>query len=622
MRLSHLTRSAYIRIVLALPLLVYLSIILFWHSDGRYRITGDEPHYLLIAESLARDHDLKIENNYLTNSPAQEAAGLDFSRPEHIIPHTQNQFSRHNVGLPILLAGPYALGGVLAAKIFIAIIAGLWPFLIYAILFDITSSRAWSLIVALTIAVGLPFTAGSNQVFPDLLAGLIIAFVTWKILARLRSKYKTPPSILITGAAPFLIAFLPWLHVRFSAPAVLLLGAYVASADRTSWQRRLRQSLVPMVIVIFSFMLLGIYQHFAFNNIWGPYSGKDLTWQPQEILMILLGLHWDQSQGLFIQQPLFLLGLVGLPLVIKENLRTAIILALLYASVLIPSAMHTALYGGHSFYGRFWWPVFGLWVFPLAYTVKVMLKTKAFLLILCLMSIAFQIGLATKWLVHDGFLINRNLPLWTSHTFFEGTKLTRYFPSFVDFNTYLQQPANYVAVAFGLLLIVTATLWRGPVARRFLIPVWVAFLIIAIGVIMYIPPAPFSTWFFQARDLPSKFGAIEGSNRIVNDKEGQGIFTYGPYVKLIAGVYKVKLNYESAKSIVAPGRFSVIYDQGKEVAGAELPPDTTNGECEQTFQVSDSQSLNSLFEFRVSYNGRGYLKVKSIALTPISLATG
>jgi|GEM_PF-5726064 len=337
--------------------------------------------------------------------------------------------------------------------------------------------------------------------------------------------------------------------------------------------------------------------------------------------MILLGLHWDQAQGLFVQQPLFLLGLIGLPLAMRKNLRAVIILALLYASVLVPSAMHTALYGGHSFYGRFWWPVFGLWVFPLAYTVKVMLKAKVFLLILCLMSIGFQVWLATKWLTHDLFLLNSSSPLWMSHPFFEGTNLSRYLPSFVDFNTYLKQPANYLVVVFGLLLVVTAVLW-GRAPRRFLIPVWLTFFVAAISVTLAIPPAPFTTRLFHARDLPSQFGTIDGTSRVVNDKEGRGIFTYGPYVKLNAGIYKVNLNYESAGSVIAPGRFSVIYDQGNEVAGVELPADINDGACEQVFEVKDSQSATSLFEFRVSYNGRGYLKVKSITLTPISLAAG
>jgi len=620
MRLNLPFRSAYVGVVLALPLLVYVSVTVFWHSRGLYRITGDEPHYLLIAESLIRDHDLRVENNYLTDNPVQEAARLDFSRPEHLIPHTQNQFSRHNIGLPIVLAVPYAIGGVLGAKIFMAIIAGLWAFLLYGILLDITSSRVWSLAGALSLAVGLPFTVESNRIVPDLAAGLIILFITWKILRRLRTEQQTPSSLLTGYGLVLLIAFLPWLHIRFGPPAVLLLIAYVASARRISWQGRLRQSLVPIAIVVFSFVLLGIYQHLAFANIWGTYTAKDVTWQPREIFMIFLGLHWDQSQGLFIQQPLFLLGLIGLPLAIKENLPGTVLLGLLYVSILVPCSMHTALYGG-SFLGRFWWSVFGLWIFPFAYTMKMLLTKAYFLLGLCLVSIAFQVWLATKWLTHDSFMFNGNVPLWASHSFLEGTIGPNYLPSFVNFNTYLKQPANYVAVAFTILLVGTAV-FQTSAARRFWVPVWLPFVATAISIIIFIPPAPFSTWFFQARDLPAQFGKIEGSSRVVNDKEGRGIFTFGPYVKLKAGVYKVKLNYESAKSIVAPGRFSVIYDQGKEVVGAELPADITNGECEQVFEVNDSQSLNSLFEFRVSYNGHGYLKVKSITLTPMSLTAG
>jgi hypothetical protein len=377
--------------------------------------------------------------------------------------------------------------------------------------------------------------------------------------------------------------------------------------------------VVPAAIVISSIVLLGIYQHIAFANAWGPYSGKDISWQPREILMVFLGLHWDQSNGLFIQQPLFLLALVGIPLAIKKNLPATLLLGSLYLSVLLPCSMHTALYGG-SFFGRFWWSVFGLGIFPLAYAVKALLKQTTWLLIICCLSVAFQIWLATNWLLHDEFLMNRNLPIWTSHTLLEGTRLTRYLPSFADFNTYLKQPANYVVVGLGILFVLTTLLQR-PGARNLLVPVWLAFSALAIAAVTYLAPAPFSSWYFQACDLPAKLGTIDGYNRIVTETDGQGIFTYGPYVRLRPGRYKVDLIYESADtSNLPPGRFSVIYDQGKEVSGAELSAETKNGACEQFFDVNESQSLNSLFEFRVGYHGRGYLKVRSISLTPVVLS--
>ncbi len=52
-----------------------------------------------------------------------------------------------------------------------ALLAGLLPFLLYKVVRQVTKSKAWSVIVALTITIGLPFLAASNQIFPDLPGG-------------------------------------------------------------------------------------------------------------------------------------------------------------------------------------------------------------------------------------------------------------------------------------------------------------------------------------------------------------------------------------------------------------------------------------------------------------------
>ena len=36
-------------------------------THGKYSASGDEPHYLMIAESLRTDGDLNVANNYLQN---------------------------------------------------------------------------------------------------------------------------------------------------------------------------------------------------------------------------------------------------------------------------------------------------------------------------------------------------------------------------------------------------------------------------------------------------------------------------------------------------------------------------------------------------------------------------
>src|SRR4029077_3326449 len=71
---------------------------------------GDEPHYLVIAQSLWRDHDLKIENNH---------ARGDYKEyfESNLEPHYQARgtdgeiYSIHPIGMPVLMAPVYAAGG-------------------------------------------------------------------------------------------------------------------------------------------------------------------------------------------------------------------------------------------------------------------------------------------------------------------------------------------------------------------------------------------------------------------------------------------------------------------------------------------------------------------------------
>jgi len=273
---------------------------------------------------------------------------------ENLGPHTYNRFSRHSIGLPLLLTIPYSIAGITGVKVFMALLAGLWPLLLFKVLVQFTLSRAWSLITALVIAIGLPFSAASNQIYPDLLGGMITLYLTWRVLNGLRND--RPSYSLITSLSiGLLIAFLPWLHLRFAPPAILLLAAYSYVAMRKSGiaasHPQRRRYVISAGLVLGSLLLLGLYNRAAFGSIFGPLSESYLSFHPTEIGMIFFGLHWDQSEGMFVQQPMLLLALIGLPALLREHRQGAILLGLLYCSVLLPAAMHPALYGGYCFLG-------------------------------------------------------------------------------------------------------------------------------------------------------------------------------------------------------------------------------------------------------------------------------
>lgn len=617
-RVDYFVQKIPSRLLLVLPVVLYVALILFWHAKGFYHITGDEVHYLLISDSLVSDGDVRVANNYSTENTIGHAGGVKLSDPEHFA-HVHNEFSRHNIGLAFILALPYAVAGIAGAKIFMALLAGFWPLVLYRTLFRITGSRHWSALVAFAISIGLPFAAASNQIFPDLLAGMIILFVAEKILAAFQDEDEQHDALASHLWTGILIGFLPWLHIRLAAPAMVLLLGYVAAKRRgASFFPALRRFLVPSIVVACSIILLGVYNQLAFKNPFGPYQSGDLSFQMREIAMIFLGLHWDQSQGMFMQQPLLVLGLAGIVPLVKANWRGALLLAVLYLSILVPNSMHTALYGGFSFFGRFGWAAVALWIFPLGYSVKFLLKRSEFsVIVLLAASIVLQGWHAARWIFQDFFLMNSDLPIWTARNFYHDTGVSLRLPVFRDFDLYLKHPANYVFILLSLLLVLTGWLWhRGAI--RLSVKMWAAALILGVCVFFFSTPAV-SSWTLSASKFRSQVGTLEGKSRVATQRDGAGALIFGPYVSLLAGDYEVALLYESDNATGA--RFDIAHGAGsKVVADAELPSSATNdGLFKQRFAVRESQSLNDVFEFRVHYTGRGTLKVKQLTLTPISL---
>ena len=71
---------------------------------------GDEPHYLMITQSLLRDGDLKIENNYVERQYQDYYAGT--IRPHYLKRGTDGQiYSIHAPGLAAIVAPAFALFG-------------------------------------------------------------------------------------------------------------------------------------------------------------------------------------------------------------------------------------------------------------------------------------------------------------------------------------------------------------------------------------------------------------------------------------------------------------------------------------------------------------------------------
>lgn len=557
-------------VLLALPMLAYLGVVLAWHRLGYYPITGDEPHYLLTADSLLRDGDLLVVDNHAIDTPVRRALPGGASLADT---HSRNGYSIHGLALPLLVAPAYALGGVLGAQLLLAALAGLIAPLGYRAARAAGLGRGCSVALALGVGLGQPYVAGAGRVYPDLLAGLILLALLAQILSR---RAPTPYSAL-------LLALLPWLHLKLLLPAALICGAHLLAAWRAARRGARRPSPTPahacggrggrsalrsydafvLLLFLFSLIALAAYNRAAFGSPLGPYIAGDVSTDPARVLLILAGLHLDRTQGLLMQAPLLWLALPGLAPMALARPRLALLWGVVYLSVALPQAAHTNWYGGVAPAGRFHWALAPLWCLPLAYGLRALTAPRGTAagfqttdggrpatdapspaavvrqpsavagpqLFAVLLMALLQAATLAKLLIPVDYAYTR--PLIPAAAWLWGSPVgdwldlgavgrARWLPAFQDVAVALRSPVNWAAGGLAL-----AAIWSGH--RRLGPAAWAALLLGAALAVAALPPP------IRPLDLSRPAPAASGGG-------GAGSITLAD-VALRPGRYAVELGY-------------------------------------------------------------------------------
>lgn len=113
--------------LLCLPVLYYIGTVLSWEKKKRIRPTGDEPHYLMISESIRKDGDFDLKNNYEEDRNTKKIIGpVDVEN--HTTPKDGKLYSIHSIGTSCLTLIGYSIFGITGARISLALLAGIIPF--------------------------------------------------------------------------------------------------------------------------------------------------------------------------------------------------------------------------------------------------------------------------------------------------------------------------------------------------------------------------------------------------------------------------------------------------------------------------------------------------------------
>jgi hypothetical protein len=306
---------------------------------------GDEPHYLMIAESLLRDGDLKIENNHLRGD-YRDFVDVPL-KPDYLRRGTNGEiYSIHAPGLPAVVAPVFALFGYPGVLVFLALVSAAATGVAWSTVWRITGDAAAGWFGWATVALSLPYLFQSFTAYPDGLGGALVMFGVF--IAILGSGGST--RLLIAASAA--LALLPWLHTRFALTACAL--AVVIAARQWDAPDRLRRlvafATIPLVGAVAWFGFF--YVIYGTPNPAAPYNGNTQSGLGN-IPRGVTGLLFDQQFGLLANAPVYACAVAGFLPLGRRHPRIAAELAFVIVPYTLAAAAFYMWWGGFSAPARF-----------------------------------------------------------------------------------------------------------------------------------------------------------------------------------------------------------------------------------------------------------------------------
>ncbi len=350
-------------LVFLVTLLAYWSLVP-WVSQ-HWRLTGDEPHYLVATQSLLADGDLDLSNNYEQKDFTLFYVGSDLD-PHVVIGPDGGSYPAHTLGLSLVLLPAYALGylafvGHAGVLYFLAAMGALLAANVYLLSYEITGWRFSSLFGWVATAFTVPVMHYAFRVYPEIVGALLLV---WS-LRHIRRGGQTRLRVwLMVGLC---IGFLPWLATRFIPLSaflglVSLISISVARVDAR--RRNLSILALCLPVVVLGGLLLAFNAHFTGSVM--PSGGTADASQLRKSLVHtslsklaagLLGWMFDQNMGLLVYAPLYIVALPGLLLLFRHRTRAALLLA-------VPCGIMYLLLGWQGFWIQ--------WDIPVRYLVVVL----------------------------------------------------------------------------------------------------------------------------------------------------------------------------------------------------------------------------------------------------------
>jgi hypothetical protein len=308
---------------------------------------GDEPDYLIIAQSLLYDGDLQIENNH---------ARFDYEAyHDGVVPPSYLQRGRngriypvHAAGLPLLLLPGFALAGYPGAVATVVLLCTCGVALLWRLAYLVTESAGAAWFGTAAAAGASAWFLHAFVVFPDAPASVLALVAVWAVLepSRFRGWRMAVPALAL--------AWLPWMHTRYVIVSVGLGLAVLAVAMRHRTRTRVLLAWLIGPAATGALLWFGFFWLvYGTPNPSAPYGAYTQTaWR--QIPPGLLGLLVDQQFGVLATAPVLVLAMTALAGAVRrrstddEVQSRVVVLAWTWVATALAYLLLTASY-------RMWW---------------------------------------------------------------------------------------------------------------------------------------------------------------------------------------------------------------------------------------------------------------------------
>jgi hypothetical protein len=302
---------------------------------------GDEPHYLMVADSILRDRDVSLQDDYAAGRYRDFFGGT--LEPHYRVRGKHGDVvSLHAVGLSILILPAYAAGGYPAASFFMALLAALLAREIRELVRSWSGSDGLAEGSAWLVALSPPLLHYAGLIFTEVPAALAVAVA----LRRGRDPWSASrPAGLAWAVA---VAALPWLNVRYAAVAAALLVFALAARPpkRVALVLSASLALSGMAVALWHFHLYGFFDP---RRVYGRRPELSLALLPEGLQGLLL----DQEFGLLAYAPVFALAVPGLAALFASSRRLAAAAGALLLIVIVTAGAWPMWRGGFNPPARF-----------------------------------------------------------------------------------------------------------------------------------------------------------------------------------------------------------------------------------------------------------------------------